>query len=122
MRPRIGLTRRLAKARPSQMAESSMVSARSTKTVAKPSSRLCRCASKRAQMLETSAASSATLAANGSIPRAAYRNRPNANEDVADPEEAAERFPIDGVLKVRRLRSGDQLVVRPLRHNDRSSV
>src|SRR5277367_1119710 len=49
-------------------------------------------------------------------------NWPNANEEVADSEEAAERFTIDGVLKVGRLRSGDQLVVRPLRDNDRSSV
>src|SRR3984957_11225107 len=50
------------------------------------------------------------------------RNRPNANEDVADPEESAERFTIDGVLKVRRLRFGDPLLVRPLCDNDRSSV
>src|SRR3984885_5601844 len=49
-------------------------------------------------------------------------NRPYADEDVANPEESAKRFTIRSVLKVRRLRSGDELVVRPLRDNDRSSV
>ena len=40
-------------------------------------------------------------------------NRPNADENVADPEEAAERFTIQGVPEVRRLRSGDQLSSDP---------
>ena len=50
------------------------------------------------------------------------RDGPNADEDVADAEEAAERLAVYGVLKVGRLRSGDQLRVRPLRDNDRSAV
>src|SRR5258705_2734 len=47
---------------------------------------------------------------SGSVQELAVRprDRANANEDVADPEEAAERFAIDGVLKIRRFRFGDQ--------------
>ena len=78
MRRRIGPTSRFAQASPSQIAENSIVSASITNTVAKPSSRLWRCASNRPNRAETLAASSATFAASGSMLRAAYRNCPSA--------------------------------------------
>ena len=49
-------------------------------------------------------------------------DRPNADEDVADAEEAAQRLAIQGVLEVGRLGPGDQLVVRSLRDDDRRPV
>ena len=49
-------------------------------------------------------------------------DRANPDKDVADAEKAAERLAIHGVLEVGRLRSGDKLLVRPLRDNDRRSI
>ena len=111
------------------MAENSMVSARSTKTVAKPSSRLCLWASKRRPHVGDERGVFRNLGRQRVNPSRGVQelpvgagDRPNADEDVADAEEAAERFAIHGVLEVGRLRFGDQLLVRPLRDNDRSSI
>ena len=105
----IGPTRRFAQASPSQIAEKSIVRASSTNTVAKPSSRLCRCASKRSHMRETLAASSrlSPLADRCLAPRRGTARRPpdraNADEYVADPEKAAEGLPVDRILEIGRV-------------------
>ena len=68
---RIGPTSWLAKVRPIQTAEISMVSDNMTNTEAKPSSMLWRCDSKLANTAETCEASRATLPDIGSMARAA---------------------------------------------------
>ena len=49
-------------------------------------------------------------------------DRPNADENVADPEKAAERLAVQGVLEVGRVGPGDQLFVRAFGDHGRRSV
>ena len=120
IRRRIGATSRLAKDSPSQIAESSMVSASSTYTVAKASSRLWRCASNRVvERGDVGRVLGETFAANGSMRARRIEelssdagNRAEPTKVVAVAEEAAERLPARGVLEIGRFGPGD-LRARP---------
>ena len=125
----MGPTSRLAHASPSQIAENSIVSASMTNTVAKPSSRLCLWASKRPHMLETSGGVLGNLGRQRVDPPRRVKELPawagdraNADENIADAQEAAQRLAVQRVLEIGRLRPGDQLLVRAVSDHDRSSV